>query len=126
MMIDSLRMPARNVAPGTLSSCLQLTIPIGIGPAISTATVTRRPSGPSRSSLPPERFLQHAAVDAADLHVRNLRERRGNVRGCGGAGVPARLDTGAKEQDRHALHKGREALEAALEQLTQIESRPLN
>jgi DNA-binding response OmpR family regulator/chromosome segregation ATPase len=30
------------------------------------------------------------------------------------------------EQDRHALHKGREALEAALEQLTQIESRPLN
>jgi DNA-binding response OmpR family regulator/predicted nucleic acid-binding Zn-ribbon protein len=30
------------------------------------------------------------------------------------------------EQDRDAIHKGREALQAALEQLTQIESRPLN
>ena len=30
------------------------------------------------------------------------------------------------EQDRDAIHKGREALQAALEQLTQIEGRPLN
>jgi DNA-binding response OmpR family regulator/predicted nucleic acid-binding Zn-ribbon protein len=30
------------------------------------------------------------------------------------------------EQDRDAIHKGREALQQALEQLTQIESRPLN
>jgi DNA-binding response OmpR family regulator/predicted nucleic acid-binding Zn-ribbon protein len=30
------------------------------------------------------------------------------------------------EQDRDAIHKGREALQTALEQLTQIESRPLN